>query len=1192
MKKYHFDFLKLIILVYILVLFGDATAQIITRKTYEHGAFGNVTAYVNDYDTTSRNDDVKTQIRYYPDSSQNYLVGIPVSVSVYDQSGERLRYRESEVDSTTGQIKRLRIDNGNGFSEYDYVYDTYGNISEMTLPANQNSERVVYRYQYDPSVRSYVVRTENVSLGYYSTATYSYVWGKPLTVTDLNGQVMQYSYDSRGRYSEIKAPGDTTLYLYTLKFEYSFNESCSMNPINQLLAVTYLWDEQHLGNPLTTVVLSDALGRVIQTKQDVEIGGSECRRVSGKVNYDAFGRAVKSWYPTIEPLTSDPHAYNTSVDTSPPALAVYEVLNRPVHKTFPDGSVNTMQYGFAGNGFKSTVTDALNNTITTVTDARGLKVKVEAPEQAITLFDYNALGELMSSTDPDSYQTFYDYNAVGQCTYRYHPDAGEDHYAYDAAGHLISHVTQNLLNESRKINYSYHYNQLTGIDYPTHSENNVYYSYGQMGAPYNRAGRVVMQEDASGYQQFFYGKLGEVIKNVRTFVLPNEDKSYTFTMKFKYDNWNRIQWMVYPDGDSVNYRYDFGGELQSMGSRKNGQDFSYIDKIEYDKFGNRISIIYGNGSETTYRYDVLQRLSNLTSYTGEGYLMQDMIYAYDNVGNMTDITNTATTMVDGLGGVYANHYDYDNLYRLKKSTGDYLLEMEYKKNGRIGRKRQKAGLLDYERIYSYAHNTNRVNLVKDVVSGAQQTFEWDANGNMTLHDNRRLCWDEENRLLGVADYNCTSYYQYDASGERSYKFTGQLETMHINGWWNSVMSMNRSTLYASPYLVADNKGYTKHYYAGSQRIASKIGGGMLAGISSPLNNEALTDKMKMASEQFKRVMSCLNGNDVQVEYNNLAYLHKLESSSKLETDLYFYHADHLGSSAWVTESGGKAVQHLQYLPFGERFVDQRSSDFGTRYTFSAKEKDEETGYGYFGARYYNSDLSIWLSVDPMAEKYPHQTNYVYCSNNPIRIIDPDGRDEYDWILGKDGNIYWDDKATSQATTKDGDTYLGKNVIIATHNRDANLNEPINSATFDLYLETNKEGPSASINGNTVPADGSTSGTLDEGLYSARFQGRASYLAKRKTDLALIINEGGKVPTAMGSPKSSMTGIFFHSGNNYQTSLFDSRGNAYSEGCLTGPCMPGSATIWNTFGQQLKGFNGNLYLRGRPQPAASSLPAID
>ena len=66
------------------------------------------------------------------------------------------------------------------------------------------------------------------------------------------------------------------------------------------------------------------------------------------------------------------------------------------------------------------------------------------------------------------------------------------------------------------------------------------------------------------------------------------------------------------------------------------------------------------------------------------------------------------------------------------------------------------------------------------------------------------------------------------------------------------------------------------------------------------------------------------------------------------------------------------------------------------YTFSAKERDTETGYSYFGSRYYNSDLSIWLSVDPMAAKYPHQSNYVYCSNNPIRIIDPNGEDEYEF----------------------------------------------------------------------------------------------------------------------------------------------------------------------------------------------------
>jgi RHS repeat-associated protein len=113
-------------------------------------------------------------------------------------------------------------------------------------------------------------------------------------------------------------------------------------------------------------------------------------------------------------------------------------------------------------------------------------------------------------------------------------------------------------------------------------------------------------------------------------------------------------------------------------------------------------------------------------------------------------------------------------------------------------------------------------------------------------------------------------------------------------------------------------------------------------------------------------------------------------------DRYFYHPDHLGSSSWITDNTGRPIQHLHYLPFGEDWVDQRNSSWNAPYTFSGKEKDIETGYGYFGARYYDSGLSIWLSVDPMSDKYPHQTNYVYCSNNPIRIIDPNGEDEYEF----------------------------------------------------------------------------------------------------------------------------------------------------------------------------------------------------
>ena len=83
---------------------------------------------------------------------------------------------------------------------------------------------------------------------------------------------------------------------------------------------------------------------------------------------------------------------------------------------------------------------------------------------------------------------------------------------------------------------------------------------------------------------------------------------------------------------------------------------------------------------------------------------------------------------------------------------------------------------------------------------------------------------------------------------------------------------------------------------------------------------------------------------------------------------------------------------------------QRNSSWNAPYTFSGKEKDVETGYGYFGARYYDSGLSIWLSVDPMSHALPHQSPFVYCSNNPISRIDKDGRLDTDWGLYPNGSL--------------------------------------------------------------------------------------------------------------------------------------------------------------------------------------------
>jgi RHS repeat-associated protein len=80
------------------------------------------------------------------------------------------------------------------------------------------------------------------------------------------------------------------------------------------------------------------------------------------------------------------------------------------------------------------------------------------------------------------------------------------------------------------------------------------------------------------------------------------------------------------------------------------------------------------------------------------------------------------------------------------------------------------------------------------------------------------------------------------------------------------------------------------------------------------------------------------------------------------------------------------------MPTCSHTTQYRSTSYSARYTFSGKERDEESGFSYFGARYYNSSYSIWLSVDPMADKYPSISPYAYCGNNPIKLVDPNGED--------------------------------------------------------------------------------------------------------------------------------------------------------------------------------------------------------
>ncbi|MBR6064695.1 MAG: hypothetical protein IKP54_11145 [Bacteroidales bacterium] len=1013
----------------------------------------------------------------------------PERIAVYNHLNNLMQLREAQYSASTGRLEQLRIYNStSAASVYDFTYDTLGNLETVLMPQDDGGHRVQLEYGYDTLAHTWPAKVTNVSMGYTSSAEYDCRFGKPTRTVDINGNEIRYAYDSLGRTVRITAPNELADSVpYTIRMEYHpyFR---GMTGQDVSYACTYHYDPEHPSDDIRTTLLADGLGRLLQTKKDAEIGGQERSLVTGRILYDCFGRTLRQYHPFDED-TSLYRTFSLDIDSNSATVTEYDILDRQTRVTVPYGYTTTMDYsiGSMGNSrcFVTNTTDAMGNTVTVKSGSLGQQLRQIMPGGVETGFEYDALGRLTKSVDPDNLATTYSYNMAGQMIHRKHPDAGDDWYGYDPMGNVIWHT--NALGDT--IKYRYFYGQLTDVEYPRYPANNVHYTYGDSTAGNNGKGRVVMQEDGSGWQTFKYGKLGEVTENIRTFALPFENRTYTFKMQYAYDSYNRIQTMTYPDGEMVHYRYNSGGMLERVYGtatrlhhdqtaplqtqslhQPDGiqwvpgdivppgpppqQDpiydyftYPYIDSIAYNRFELKQAVFYGNGTRVSYSYDSLQRLQTLRSHIAQDSLMQDITYTYDSVGNITDIVNYATVLANGLGGKYWSHYDYDGLYRLSHAEGgwngeqlNYHLDMQYRSNGRIRKKILYAEVMDhtgavtvadYERNYQYhSAQPNTLKLVKDELTRQYQYFYWDAAGNMINHDNfednctRDLYWDEGNRLMGFSDCHNVGLYQYDATGERTYKLTWYGTVQNLNGQQTVYYMPKGATLYASHYLVATPQGYTKHYYAETERITSQIGKGQLSGIGSPVVGDSLVQvKLQAVTANME------HSEDLTVlTSSHFAYLDTLTNRQDSNYAAYWYHPDHLGSSSWITYSDGSAVQHLHYLPWGEDFVDQRTTSWNAMFTFSAKEKDTETGFSYFGSRYYNSDLSIWLSVDPMSDKYPSLSPYVYCADNPVKLVDPNGEeigDYYDlngkW-LGRDRNN--DDLAyTATSVTKDADGYV-------------------------------------------------------------------------------------------------------------------------------------------------------------------------
>ena len=184
-------------------------------------------------------------------------------------------------------------------------------------------------------------------------------------------------------------------------------------------------------------------------------------------------------------------------------------------------------------------------------------------------------------------------------------------------------------------------------------------------------------------------------------------------------------------------------------------------------------------------------------------------------------------------------YAYDDLNRLIKANGkakraSYEMTMTFGRMSEPLAKVQKVDSTKTAQSYDFAYKYEDCNHPTAPTQIGHEHYTYDANGNPTLVENdslnneRRMAWDEENRLMALSDNGKTSRYTYNAAGERIVKSHGDLEGVYVNGAPQGLTFHETEdyTIYPAPILSVTRQRFTKHYFIGNRRIASKIGAGI------------------------------------------------------------------------------------------------------------------------------------------------------------------------------------------------------------------------------------------------------------------------------------------------------------------------------------------------------------------------------
>jgi RHS repeat-associated protein len=717
----------------------------------------------------------------------------------------------------------------------EYHYDAYGHLIEVYFPTPNDMPQIRTTYTYDALTHNMIRRTDKGGNEYQNTflyndrvrtqtdplgnvTTFEYHWDHTFVInarnevyrydfvdtnylsrivdpelnqilynydsnhnvneiTDKNGIVRQYDYDTSGNLTEIRVYADGEVLTTEKTFNLTFNVPTEIiDPAGNVTDLSY----DANGNLETATVYDDV--RAITTTYTYN--------AYGEVTFieDANGNVTEYTYDTygfISTLTDPTPAENefafafdivgrlTSVTNARNHTTTYVYDNADNLRTIRDHENNEIGYTYDKAGNQLALTNQLGKTWYCIYDKLNNLTEVRDPLEYQTFFSYDMtnymhLGTInkMSVIDPNGHMTQFSYGPLDRVEEVINADNTSLQFQYDSEGQLTK-ITNERGAETKYI--------YTDLGYQEASVNPLNY---ETQATYNWRGDILTRRDANGAAtQYDYDDLYRLI----TITYPNESAvGFTYddvgnrlsmtdgtgTTSYDYDERNLLTEIEYPDSRTVVYTYNENGDVATMVTSLGTTTYTYntleqltslldhnnlLTQFTYDDVGRRTQVAYANGVTGSFTYNDANRLTELTYKKSDQSVLKSFSHTYDDKGNLKTITDASGTIT----------YTYDEI--------DQLTNVLYPNSIEEGFAYDDAGNRTQYTITGSGAVSYTYDLADRLIEEGAIDYTYDFNGNLlSKNDSTNLTsyvYDYEDRLIRVN----TGHFNYST---------------HLNPGWN------------------------------------------------------------------------------------------------------------------------------------------------------------------------------------------------------------------------------------------------------------------------------------------------------------------------------------------------------------------------------------------------------------------------